>query len=704
MSASIPKTAADFETITAAPIEVGATSFTISSATDEDGVALASGLYAFTLDGDTDYKEFVIGSLSGTTVSSVYHVSVQNVATSGTATYHRQGASVAITDWVAIGRLTATARGDAGYDSSAPLYYDAAPTFSTGNQIVTKTYVDSVVNGGTVSFQNQILATQTAGENLTAGNSVYLKESDQRWYNTDADLSATFAGTKRGIAVSTQTTGNTLSILIAGIQTGYVGLTAGAPYYASNTAGAISTSAGTFTVFVGTALSTTTLLFDQYQRDIPTGAQKDALAGTQGVPNSSNKYVTSDNTSSATTDQSQLTANSTQVVGAASTTGLQNRLAQSFIPAKTKIRGVNLYKQADTGTFTGTVTVSIQSDSSGEPDGAALATQTITNAQWLATPAGAFETLFAAEYSLTVGTTYWIVAQTSTADTSNHPNLGANNAGGYGSGSVKYYNATDDWVAIPTIDLYFTTLEGDASQLVKANSSGKIPSAFYDASALGLDRIVGAMNSSLVKTYYNAHLLFTLWTGSTSGAATTDFENWNRSSSDFGVTAMGGSFRVTGTGPDTMTLVNPFYDSLGQILAFSASNVVIMDFNLAITTAATGIHVGFSDATTTFDDVYTDVNRFVGFAWNGSTLYAKTANNSNVTNTAIPGITASSYNNYRIEMDMGADSANFYVNGVLQATIATTFPTAGTVYLGYGRSGNAVFSATAPYFAAELNP
>lgn len=703
MSATIPKTAADFEVLLAAPVEVGATSFTISSATDEDGVALASGLYAFTLDGDTDYKEFVIGSLSGTTVSSVYHVSVQNVATSGTATYHRQGASVAITDWVAIGRLTATSRGDAGFDSAAPLYYDAAPTFSTGNQIVTKTYVDSVVNGGTVSFQNQILATQTAGENLTAGNSVYLKESDQRWYNTDADLSATFAGTKRGIAVSTQTTGNTLSILIAGIQTGYVGLTVGAPYYASNTAGAIATTAGTFTVFVGTALSTTTLLFDQYQRDIPTGAQKDALAGTQGVPNSSNKYVTNDNTSSATTDQSQLTANSTQIFGAASTTGLQNRLAQSFIPAKTKIRGVNLDKDADTGTFTGTVTVSIQSDSSGEPDGVALATITISNATWLATPVGVFEALFSAEVSLTVGTTYWIVAETSTADTANHPNLGANSAGGYTSGSVKYYNATDDWVAIPTIDLYFATLEGINSQVIKSNTSGQVPAPFLSTLTSTLE---GVLPSTYRKLYYNMYLPFILWVGATDNAADTAFDNWIRNdANDVVVAPMGAFARFASTDAAYLYINEPFYDSAAATLEWGDSNVVIMDWWCDLTTADDEVHMGFGSGDSSFTQDSTGNTIFTGFMFDGSNLYIKTANGSSRTVTQITGYTLTLYHNYRVELDLGADTANFYVDGTLVGTISTTISSANTTLApGYGRFDDAAFTVTAPHISLEMNP
>lgn len=475
MSEYIPKTAADFETILSMDTQVGATSFTLSTAADVDGNNLAAGLYGFTLDGDTEYKEFCIGVLSGTTVTGVMHISAQGVPTSGLNTYHRRGAQVAITDWLVLGRLGFVTRGEAGFDSAAPLYYDGNPTFAADAQIVTKKYVDDLVNGGTVSYNQVVLTTQVAGENLTANDHVYFKESDARWYKVDADDSATFAGLKRGIALSTVTTGNVLSVAISGLVAGFSGLTPGAEYYASNTGGAISSTPGTNTVSVGFAFSATVLIFDPYARDIPSGNEKDALAGSQGVPSGTNTYITEDNTTTAGNNQSQLTQNATQTAGAADSTGQANKLAQSFIPTKTKIRGVNLYKSADTGTFTGTVTVALQADTAGAPSGSDLATVTISNATWLATSTGAFEAIFSSEYaSLIAGSLYWIVISTSTSDTSNHPNLGTNSAGGYADGSVKYNNTTDGWVAIATVDLYFSTLEGTASQVTVTGSDGKL--------------------------------------------------------------------------------------------------------------------------------------------------------------------------------------------------------------------------------------
>ncbi len=198
---------------------------------------------------------------------------------------------------------------------------------------------------------------------------------------------------------------------------------------------------------------------------IPTSAVLAALAGSQGTPSATNLFLTQDNVYNSDTDQTQTTQNSTVEFGMANTTGNKNKIQQSFIPVKTKTRGVKLYKTTDTGTFTGTVTVALYADSAGSPTGSALATVTLTNAQWLALPVGEFEADFSAEYSMTAGTLYWIQASASTADNSNHPNLGTNTAGGYANGSVKYWNTTDAYVAIANIDLYFKTLQGVSSQL-----------------------------------------------------------------------------------------------------------------------------------------------------------------------------------------------------------------------------------------------
>lgn len=349
----------------------------------------------------------------------------------------------------------------------------------------TKAYVDALVFGGSVTT-DRFTVTGIAGETVAAGNVVYLKAADGRWWKADADLTATIDNVQLGIAQGAGTAGGSISggVLLRGLDTNNTG-TAGALVYVSNTAGALSTTTGTLARIVGQYKpSSGGLYFDPNFYYSLTGKQLAALAGTQGDPSSTNKYVTGDNTSAAGTDQSQTTQNSTIEVGEASVTLKKNLIVQSFIPTKTKIRGVKLYKGTDTGTFTGNVVVKIQADSAGNPSGSDLITGTITNAQWLALSNGEFTALFSAEISLTQGSLYWICILPSTADTSNHPNLGVNTAGGYANGTLKYSNATDGYVAVATTDLYFKTMDGINSQVPVTNSSGKIPSDFIDTTSL----------------------------------------------------------------------------------------------------------------------------------------------------------------------------------------------------------------------------
>lgn len=480
-----PRTVADFETQLSTAIAIGATSFSIQSANDDDGVALPAGLYCFTIDNGSSVKEFLMGQLSGTSVTSVQSVSRQGALTSGAVRAHRVGASVIITDFLVLKRIADILSGDDTLDGTSPLAYDTLPTLSDPKELATVAYVLAIVNGGTVNFSSQTISA-TAGETL-AGATLpvwcYFKEADQRWWKVDTDDSTTYENVDLGFAISTANAGASVTIQLSGLCSGFSALTAGSKYYGHGTAGTISTTVSAS--FIGWAYNTTTILMLPKGINIPTYNEKQALIGTVGVPSTNDKFVTNSNTSDGGTDQSQTTQNSSSVVGEASTTGLRNKLAQSFIPTYTKIRGVNLYKSADTGTFTGTVTISIQADSSGSPSGSALATVTLTNAQWEGFAVGEFEAIFASEYaSMVQGSLYWIVIECSTADTSNHPNIGINTAGGYSSGSAKYYNATDTWVAISTIDLYFKTLIGTASQVVKTNSSGKIESNFYDVAEM----------------------------------------------------------------------------------------------------------------------------------------------------------------------------------------------------------------------------
>lgn len=114
-----PKIVADFEVQLSAAIAVGATSFSLSSATDDDGVALAAGLYYFTIDNGNSSKEYLAGTLSGTTVSSVVSVSRQGAETSGAVRAHRVGASVILSDFNTFQKYVDNATLSGAPDSSA---------------------------------------------------------------------------------------------------------------------------------------------------------------------------------------------------------------------------------------------------------------------------------------------------------------------------------------------------------------------------------------------------------------------------------------------------------------------------------------------------------------------------------------------------------------------------------------------------------
>jgi hypothetical protein len=486
MSSKLGTILADFTTSLATDIAIGGTAATLSTATDDDAVALPSGRYFFTLDGDNSAKEHISCDLVGTALTNIKSLSRQGVETTGCVRKHRIGTVVSLTDFGHIKFINDLVSGATNLNSEAPLGYDGAPASLSGNQLATVTYVLGVVNGGTVTFDQQIISNQTSGEALAINDVVYFKESDARWYKVDADLTATFDGLQMGINKTTAAGASvTIQVAISGPVSGFSGLTPGSKYYASNTAGAITTTPGTYSVFVGWALTATVLLFTPFVKTLPTQKEKDALVGSTGVPSSTNKYITQDNTSSDSTDQTQTTQNATVEFGEADATGRKNKIVQSFIPTKTKISSVNLYKSADTGTFVGTVSIALKADSGGSPTGADLASYTFSNREWENLAVGEFEAIFSSEYtSLVAGSLYWIVATTSTSDNSNHPNLGTNSAGGYGSGSVKYQNTTDGYVAIATIDLYFKTNEGVTSQVVKTNSSGKIEREFYSTSEM----------------------------------------------------------------------------------------------------------------------------------------------------------------------------------------------------------------------------
>jgi hypothetical protein len=151
--ASIPQTSAHFTTSLASKITSSASSMTLVSATDKAGNAL-SGLYGFVVDKGSASEEFMLGTVSGTTVTIVTRGlspadGKTNVAALQLA--HRRGATVDITDYPLLAILLRIANGDESFPNpinlgSQKITNLATPTAST--DAANKSYVDGVAIAG----------------------------------------------------------------------------------------------------------------------------------------------------------------------------------------------------------------------------------------------------------------------------------------------------------------------------------------------------------------------------------------------------------------------------------------------------------------------------------------------------------------------------------------------------------------------------
>lgn len=260
MSNKIPIIVADYETQLSEAISATDVSFKLASATDDDGIAIPAGKYCFTVNNGSSNKQYLMGQLNGTDVTSVVTVSRQGVESGGAARAARAGSSVMISNFATIQRVEKILRGLETLDGSSPIEYDAEPTLGNREELATVGYVLDTITGGTVNFDNQVITGVVAGEDIVAGDLVYFKTSDQEWYKTDADTATTVNGVQLGVALGAGSDGVAIAggVQISGVYT-TSGLTAGSTYYASNTAGGFSDTAGTTEKSIGIALSATKL-------------------------------------------------------------------------------------------------------------------------------------------------------------------------------------------------------------------------------------------------------------------------------------------------------------------------------------------------------------------------------------------------------------------------------------------------------------
>jgi hypothetical protein len=139
---------------------------------------------------------------------------------------------------------------------------------------------------------DQLLVSGVAGENLTDGDAVYFKESDQKWWKASASATATSQGVKLGVSQAIALAGASVNIFLGGLEKNQTGMTAGDKMYLGDTAGTIVSTAGTNEVFVGWAKSATELLWG-HNEDIETitAKEKDALQAPSGLDLSTDNRI-----------------------------------------------------------------------------------------------------------------------------------------------------------------------------------------------------------------------------------------------------------------------------------------------------------------------------------------------------------------------------------------------------------------------------
>ncbi len=168
-----------------------------------------------------------------------------------------------------------------------------------------------------------------------------------------------------------------------------------------------------------------------------------------------------------------------------------------------------------------------------------------------------------------------------------------------------------------------------------------------------------------------------------------------------------------GTGGESIyTNGAPLYTGASKPLQFDGTNIVIMDWWAKLPASSTGdLMMGVANVGTVFQDVYNSTtNGRIAFCQSSAGVLYATISKNGVGNTATDistgaGLTLTRWNNYRMEIHLGTD-VKFYVNNVLLATLsgANLTTSASDVYLGFGRSGTALFQVTAPTISLQMNP
>lgn len=200
MATKLAVIVADFTTQLASAMAVAATTASLQSATDDDGVALPAGVYFFAIDGNNSQKEHIVATLSGTSLTGISSVSRQGVQSSGVVRTHRVGSTVTLTDFAHIRYMNDLLSGATSFDASSPLGYDGTASITTANQFATKAYVDGVAIAGAPNSSTTVKGIGKLSTAPVSGtNPIFVGDNDTRV--PTAAQTAAAAGNDTSIAV-----------------------------------------------------------------------------------------------------------------------------------------------------------------------------------------------------------------------------------------------------------------------------------------------------------------------------------------------------------------------------------------------------------------------------------------------------------------------------------------------------------------------
>jgi len=155
-------------------------------------------------------------------------------------------------------------------------------------------------------------------------------------------------------------------------------------------------------------------------------------------------------------DQSQLTVNDARWVWWDwSTSTITNKIAQQFLPSKSKLTWIVIRKVADVWVFTGTITAKIVNDNAWVIGTTTLASITLSNATYQAIVNDTDYTLNL-PCNLTAWTLYWLTIEASTSDALNYARIRVQAGNPYTGGIFQTFYSWA-WNTV-VFDMYFKTL------------------------------------------------------------------------------------------------------------------------------------------------------------------------------------------------------------------------------------------------------